>query len=342
MHMVHAAMKFNICIRNMENCPEHTELLEQAYAHYHYAIGFIPILVVSSTLPDMQAMAVITAQVRNFAQPSTAWILCVWSMALAIELGLHRSPRVWAAEDSKKNTLENEIGKRVFYSLLLIHVTLSGRLGRPMPLRLEDFDIELPEPTNDNVLPENLAPSAPQCSWELVIDFFKLTVLYLETYNHIYAVRPSGDYAKNVMALEAKLERWRDELHPSLTEASLADQGAESRVFALWIHLWEAEYRMLLHHPSLNRTSSQEFASQNLDICMHSASKYIELQQQLHQLKCLDGTWGNAVTYIAAIFTLLFAYWERRDQITSADLAKLHVEMEQSLIVIGDVGVMLG
>jgi len=263
-------------------------------------------------------------------------------MSLAIELGLHRSPKVWASETSKQNVLDSEMGKRVFYSLLMIYVPLSGKLGRPLMLRLEDFDVELPQPLDDSVPSDVEGGSLPRCSWGVIIDFFKLVVLYLEAYNHIYAVRPSGDYEKNVSALEAKLDRWKQELHPSLSETALANESSETRVFALWLHLSEAEYRLLLHHPSLNRTSSQELANRNLDICMEAASKYIELQHQIRNIRCLDGTWGNAVAFIAAIFTLLFVYWERRDQITSVDLARLRAEMGQSLDVIGDVGKMLG
>jgi len=342
MHIVHAAMKYNVSLRNTDNGPQASGMLDQAYGHYHFAIGLMAECAVGRTIQDLQAMAVIIAHIRTFAKPSTAWIVCAGIMARAVEFGLHRSSKLWASESSKHNSLDVEMGKRVFYTLLKILVSLSGRLGRPMPLRLEDFDCELPQPLVDSVSSDVEDGSPPRCSWESSIDFFKLAILYLETYNHIYAVRPSGDYEKNVSALEAKLDRWRQELHPSLGEASFTNGYSENRVFALWLHSWEAEFRLVLHHPSLTRTSSQDFVSRNLDICTEAASKFIELQEQVRNLKCLDGTWGNAVVFIAAIFTLLFAYWERRDQITSVDLAKLRVEMDQALDVIGDVGKMLG
>lgn len=342
MHMVHGSMKYQLSIRNRENTSQQAELLEEALAHYHYALSFYNELVVSRTLADMQAISIITVQARSFAKPSTAWMLCVWSMTLALDLGLHRTSKVWAEDSSKKDPLEIEMGKRVFYTLLQMHVTLSGRLGHPMPLREEDFDVEIPEPMDDSLPSETGDPSPPSCSWEATIHFFKISVLFLETYNNIYAVRPSGDYEKNIQTLQVKLERWRQELPPTLSEASLADERSEKRVFGLWVHSWEAEFRMLLHHPSLNRTSSQEFANQTLNNCMHAASKYLELQFQVRNIRCLDATWTNTVVYIAAVSTLLFAYWERRDQISSSDLAKLRVEMEQALDVIGDVGVLLG
>jgi hypothetical protein len=44
--------------------------------------------------------------------------------------------------------------KRTFWGLLTVQTKVSGKLGRPMPLRLDDFDVELPEPIDDELLSE--------------------------------------------------------------------------------------------------------------------------------------------------------------------------------------------
>jgi hypothetical protein len=56
----------------------------------------------------------------------------------------------------------------------------------------------------------------------------------------------------------------------------------------------------------------------------------------------LDTTWYNGAVYVLAISTMLFGQWERRDQMTSADLAKLKEDMYVWLDIMGDVGGLIG
>ena len=72
-------------------------------------------------------------------------------LGLAIELGLHRSASAWQGDAAESDPHIIEMRKRIFWSLLVIHVSLSGKLGRPMPLRMEDFDIEIREIVADNL-----------------------------------------------------------------------------------------------------------------------------------------------------------------------------------------------
>jgi hypothetical protein len=101
----------------------------------------------------LQAITLICSHLRNFPKPGASWMLSITTLTLAIELGLHRSAKRWSAENAMSG-YDIEIRKRVFWSILTINSTLSGKLGRPMPIRPEGFDIEIPEPMDNDVMAE--------------------------------------------------------------------------------------------------------------------------------------------------------------------------------------------
>src|SRR3954454_14616135 len=140
-HMVFAIMFFQYAVRNWEDTAQQTNLNNLSNMHYHYSLSFFYQLCCSHTVQDVQALTLICAHLRNFPKPGASWMLCQTTMSLAIELGLHRSSKKWAA-DITPNPLDVEMRKRTFWSLLAIDVSLSGKLARPR-MRFEDFDVEI-------------------------------------------------------------------------------------------------------------------------------------------------------------------------------------------------------
>ena len=79
---------------------------------------------------------------------------------------------------------------------MLFDINCSGNFGRPMPLRFEDFDIEVPEAVSD-CLPEEEASLSPwkRCSFRAGLEGFKIVKILMRIYSTIYAVNPStGPY----------------------------------------------------------------------------------------------------------------------------------------------------
>ena len=66
------------------------------------------------------------------------------------------------------------------------------------------------------------------------------------------------------------------------------------------------------------------------------------LATQLKQLKGLDTTWYYTTDFLAAIFTTLFAYNEKRDQVTQEDVQHLRDRMESWLDIMNEIGRLLG
>lgn len=342
--MVLAILKYQNVTRNSDGSQYYHDLREQSFAHYHYALSHMYSLISTRTIADIQGMTMICIHLRSFPRPGPAWMLTGWALWICIELGIHRSSTLWAG-DSKKSEVELEMQRRVFWTLTLIHVSISGKLGRPMMLRKEDYDVELPQLLPDK-LPGEDKDSTPECSVWPSIELFKLTDLFHDMYTALYTIRPSSDYEGALQHLERRADQWKEEL-PSVLRIDSPDNkdpkmDANARIFALWLRFWESEYQLLMHHPALCRTTSQEVISANLQKCINAAWVIIDMFAQARASRILDTTWHNATTFIAAIFTLLFGYWDRRHQITPSELLELKNRMNLCLDILGEVGRMLG
>ena len=336
-HMVLATINFQFSIRNGNE-----QARNDSVNHYHYSLSFIPDLITGHKLQDIQALAVICSYLRSQPRPGAAWMFTNMVMGLAIESGLHRSDKAWqgSADDQDQVEHQREMRQRIFWGLLCYHVHLSGKLGRPMPLRLEDFDIEIPTPTDDNLPSEANLSQWRRCSWRSAIEGFKLGRIMMQVYSTIYSIKSVGQYETNVQQLEKELDVFVSEVPPELRGGSQTRD--EDRVSAVYLDLSVAECQLLLHHPALCRSVSPQVMSHNLDVCLHWSGKALSAAVQLKDLKSLDSTWYYSTDFLAAIFTTLFTHTERKDQMTSADLQRLRHDMDQWLDVMGEVGHLLG
>ncbi|KAH6669576.1 fungal-specific transcription factor domain-containing protein [Halenospora varia] len=342
--MVIAIMLFQYSTRNRENA-NYEEFTRQSNLHYHYSLGMYYQLVAGHTVQDVQALAIICCHLRNFPKPGASWILTQTAMSLAIELGLHRSAKRWAP-DTTENPLAIEMRKRIFYTLLICHVTLSGKLGRPMALRPEDFDVELPEEIDDEFLSENSIDTSRtgRCIQLVGIHAIKLLPLFMEMYSTIYSVRRQPErYISTVNSLEAKIRSWRDNLPPHLVDWTRGhQQHEENQIFCLYTQIWELEFRLLLRHPSVSMTDDPHFNAENMRISVECSRKMLVVVSQLRIHRCLDTTWYNGAVYVMAITTTLFAQWDKRGETSSADLLALRGEMDTWLEIMLEVGCLLG
>ena len=342
--MVFAIMFFQYAVRNWEDAAQQTSLNTQSNLHYHYSLSRFYQLSCSHTVQDVQALTMICAHLRNFPKPGASWMLAQTTMTLAVELGLHRSSKRWAA-DAMPNPLDIEIRKRTFWGLMAIHVTLSGKLGRPMPFRMEDFDAEIPEPVDDDLLSENgLDTSRPgRCLHTIGLQAWRLIPLYMEMNSTIYAVRRLPDnYISEVNALEAKLRTWKESIPEDLVKGRGGENEQEGRCFALYSQVWALEFRLLLRHPSVSLTNDAAFNAESMRVCVECSRQMLGVVRQLQKFKSLDTTWYNTAIYVMAITTTLFAQWDKRNEISAADLAALREEMDIWLDIMADVGSLLG
>jgi hypothetical protein len=336
-HMVMSLVSFQYNTRNTNNPTR-----AQNFQHWHFSLSLVPRLIKGHTLEDMQGLTLICAQLRAFPRPGACWMFTNTVLGLAIELGLHRSVTAWQGMPAQQDPHSIEMRKRIFWSLMLMHVPVSGKLGRPMPLRLEDFDIEIPEEAYD-FLPEEESnlDEWRKCSFRSGKWGFVLLKVQMKVYSSIYSIGSmTANYDTNVRQLEAELKETVAKFPPELSGGP--ETKDEDRVTALYLQLGATGCQLLIHHPALCRSLSPQVMSNNLDACLDASNKMLSIAMQLKALNSLDSTLYWNMDFLASMFTMLFAYTERRDRLNSNDLTRLRQSMTGWLDVMGFVGSLLG
>lgn len=343
-HCVFATMLWQFVVRNWENPVQQADFNRRSNLHYHYALSFFQQLMASHTLQDVQAMSMLCIHLRALPKPGACWMMTSTTMNLAIELGLHRSMRSWAPESRKISVLEIELRKRIFWSVLVIHIIISGKLGRPMALREEDYDVELPEAVDDNLLSEEGIDTSKEGECEFLVGMtsFRFEPICIDLYNNIYAVKRSPQtYIETVLRLEHRIQTHIDSWDTDLMRR-WASANDVTQVYPLYIKMWPLEFRLLLRHPSLSLTSSAEFNNESLTICMDMSKQILKIVKQLQAWKSLDSNWQTGALFVLAISTTLFGHWERRDGLTLTGFDILKEDMRSWLSIMSDMGRYLG
>ncbi|KAK3395737.1 hypothetical protein B0T20DRAFT_44400 [Sordaria brevicollis] len=338
-HMLFATIYFQYGVRNREKPEEHAQLNNLSNKHYHWCLSKFFELAVSQTVTAVQALAMLASHTRNFPKPGCSFTIANFAMMKAIELNFHRSNKI----PNGGTSIENELRKRVWWSILGIIITLNGRLGRPMPITLEEFDIEFPIAIADEYLTED-GVSDPskigQCCYQIGLAGFRAVPLYMEMYSSIYSVRRDPQkYLDVVRELEQAMEKLRSELPDCLRveKCQPTDQ-----VFALYTQVICLEFKLCLRHPSVCLEKDKKFCAENTRICEETARELLKVLGQLLKLKSLDTTWYQLSVYVASVLSILVANWERRYEITRAEIVTLRADMALGLEIIGEIGRLLG
>jgi hypothetical protein len=337
-HMMFALIKYQYGQRNNDQ-----SMLDESMNHFNYSLRFYGDLIKGQTLQDVQAMVLICLQVRGFPKPGAAWFCGKLALTAAVEIGLNRSAAAWATIDPRKMTFhETEMRKRVFWALYGLVVGLSGRLGRPMPLRLSDIDVEFPQPVHDYLPEETNLNEFRKCSFHVGIAIDKLLALSGDLYGTFYSLLGSlpQNYEADVARLEADLHTWRNSVHPDIQDPSRATE--EHHIHALYLRLYELEYQFLLRHPLILPPNDPERFKEHLNYSRDLMSQTISVLTELRETKSLDVPWYAVTVFLAMVFTTLFAEDQRQDGITESELDKLKVEMDLWLGIFESIGIALG
>lgn len=217
-------------------------------------------------------------------------------------------------------------------------------MGRPMAIRHEDYDVEIPQAIDDELLTADGVDNTKvgKCGFIVGIQAFKVAILFTDLYNSIYTVKRSpSTYTDTVRRLEKRIQEWHDQW-PQELKAGDASRDEQGRVHAQYMHICDLEFRLLLRHPSISMTTSTEFNEENLTKSMEASQKMLKHVKVIQKYKSLDTNWQAGALYVLAISTTLFGHWERVDQISEAGLATLRQEMDDWLSIMGDVSELLG
>lgn len=329
-HTIIAFVKYQTAVRGYGVTQSRAELDASSLRHFKYALTMVPRLIHSLELADMQAIAMICVHARNFSKPYVSWVMTGWAVSLTLESGYHRSAKIRAIDGGKDTELEAKIKTRVFWCILSLYVSQSGRLGRPMLLRREDYDAEPPE----NLEGDECLGGGKNL---ILATTYELVEIQMDVCRYIYAVRPTTDYDHTLQTFAGMLDQFAGGLPQWLSDDLPPNCDRGTRVQALWVHFAITEVRLTLHHPAVCRSKNPDVVASNFEKSTAAAYKILNIAAQLRGCKALDTTWVNAAVFINAMLTLLFSHWERRDQVSVLEMSRLKFEIEDALDVLRDI-----
>lgn len=339
-HVMFASMFYQDANRNREDSLRQKTLQAASNMHYHLSLGHFAQLMAGHTLQDVQALAMICIHMRTFPKPEASWLMTSMAFSKAIELGLHKAVKHGTASSGPTKMLEIEMRKRTFWVVTVIYVTISGKLGRPMPIREEDYDVALPLAVDDELLQESGLDTTRKgkCGFLVGLEAFKVEPIFMDLYRYMYAAKRSPrDYTQFVAAAEKRIKSWEDQW-----PAEFHENKQLNCIFTEYLHLWKHEFRLLLHHPSLSLTKSVQVNDANLRTCLSVSHDMLKHVKKLQPLKSLDTTWQSCAVYILAIQTTLYGHSQLKSELTPEKLDSLRVDMEQWSSIMGDIGGLLG
>lgn len=337
--MVFAIIYYQFGIRNGEDSEMRSRMNDLSNKHYHWCVDKTWDLASEVSLASIQALVLMATHCRCFPKPGPAWLMTTLAWNRAIEMNLHRSSSSSQRADEPANLVESEMRKRAWWCLFMIVVVMYGRLGKPMPIRGEDVDVEYPVAVADEYLTEGglieAAPPAADCPWAVASAGFRLAVLFMDMYNKVHVVRSDArGHVEAVRLLEDKLRAYQRDLPDDL---QLDKCRPGSRIMATYLEASHCEFLLCLRHPSRCATNDPAFVAESYRVCEDAARRLLRLASELARLKSLDTTWYQLAVYVAAVFTLLAARWVRRAEVTPVELAALKDEMKTGLSVIQEV-----
>lgn len=340
MHMVFAIIYFQFGVRNCQQIEQRNNFNDLSNKHYHFALSKMYDIFSSSELVAVQALALISSHTRSFPKPGCGSIVANMALHRALELNFHRATR----KTGNNTDLQTELKKRAWWVIMATIVAINGKRGYPVPLAVQDFDIEFPEPLADELLSDRGVDTsrAVPCPFEVGLASFRAIPMFMEMYANLYSVRRDpGGYKTVIDAGEAELEKWEAELPQVLR--LLPNQKLDQEVIGpIFARTFALEYRLCLRHPSIAQTSDPKLIAENTRICEETAREYLSCCEQLTRMKSLDTTWYQISVYCVAILSILVPQWERRFEITADEVSKLRDEMQRWMAIVKEISRLLG
>ncbi|KAK8912435.1 Positive regulator of purine utilization [Metarhizium anisopliae] len=339
-HMVFAIILFQFGVRNSETLEQRNNFNDLSNKHYHFALSKMYEVFSSADFEALQGLVLIASHTRAFPKPGCGSIVASMALHRAIELNYHRRTK----KPGEPTDLQNELRKRAWWNMMMVVVDINGKRGYPLPVSVQDFDVDFPEPIADELLSDegvDTSRTVP-CPYEIAIAAFKCIPIYMEMYANIFSVRRDESNYKNVLAvLEAQMKQWEADL-PESMRLSPAKKNDHGMVGALFARTYMLEFRLHIRHPSLAMTTDAALIAENTKICEEAAREYLQTVEHLSRMKALDTTWHQMSLYCVAILSMLVPQWQRRFEITQEEVARLRDEMQRWMNIVREMSALLG
>ncbi|KIW06365.1 hypothetical protein, variant [Verruconis gallopava] len=248
---------------------------------------------------------------------------------MAFHLGLHRCP----SRFRNIGTQENQIRRRIFFSIYCLDRILCQSLGLPLGISDTDIDVCYPGEECHVPLPPQLSSVRNEDKHLVTLSMFaqhaKIRGMILELRNK--ALHSRHETAKRALRIEMELSKWSNLLHEIIDEA--ADQerddnvpaGSISPLHRMYLLLLEHESTIALNRPLITANKSSTNAMSALQNCIRASRSIISTLDEYRTRNCPAGrrdaclvtpiTWP-LVTWCCwmSFFILAFAALEGRSK----------------------------
>ncbi|KAL5452703.1 hypothetical protein PMIN06_005884 [Paraphaeosphaeria minitans] len=265
--------------------------------------------------------AILLAAVHSLLTPTEVniWTLTYTAMAQCIDLGLHRMPK--SGDDISAAAILTR--KMVFFSVYHLDRSVATIQGRPLGIRDETFDVQLPSLQDVQADAADLGSSdlVPGTSIPAIVSFsihrFKLDPIISEIKLLFYHLPGEvsfyswpADHHSTQNAIRQRLETWRRELHSVACalrhDAADADDQAEIRRYELKVKSQFFAAMILLYQPSQIIPHPSEDA---LLICYQCAASRINTYNSLHNAEGFFQSWRSVHGVFSSGATMIYCLW---------------------------------
>ncbi|UKZ61621.1 uncharacterized protein TrAtP1_002881 [Trichoderma atroviride] len=283
--------------------------------------------------------AILLLAVHSLLSPTemNIWTLTYTAMAQCIDLGLHRMP----ADDNGASDAAALTRKMVFFNVYHLDRSVATIQGRPLGIRDETFDVQLPSLQDVQADAAALTSSsqAPELSIPPIVAFaihrFRLDpiiseikLLFYHLPSQISAYSWPADHQATQTVIRQRLQEWRHEISSllNLLPQDMIDEDhqldmrryeltAQSQFFAAMILLYQPS--QMIPHPG----------EEALLICYQCAVSRINIYNSLYNADGLFQSWRGVQGVFSSGATMIYCLWTSSSVQKSVPLSKAMTDL---------------
>ncbi|KAF8125377.1 fungal-specific transcription factor domain-containing protein [Mycena galopus ATCC 62051] len=292
------------------------------------------------TLYDLQCYCLAAQFLERASGLRASWTLVGFGIRLGQDIAAHRrKPR------PRRITIEEELEKRAYWILIFFDVQLGITLGRSIAIDLPDYDLELPERSDDEYWessPDNATFCHPKSKPSL-IDFFNCQLNLNRIRSFALKVLYAANRSKVSIGLadEAGEERIVAAFHSTLEDTWLnsvpehlrwdpAHSNENENFFdqSVALRLSYHSTQILIHRPWIPaiRPSESSKSFRSLIICNEAARACSRIAEMHHQRRPHNPLMFGQTAVFTAGLVLLLNMWgsNRGGDVQDGDMADVH------------------